>query len=339
MIRLGILCPSEIAVRRFLPALKQCVDFQFAGVAVADRTEYDGATDEILSKEVEKAKSIQTEYGGEIFNGYQSMIESGDVDAIYLPLPPALHFQWAERVLRSGKHVLVEKPCTTNLEDAEKLIALAADRKLALHENYMFTAHRQMEQVREIIDSEKIGQVRLYRIDFGFPLRAATDFRFNKALGGGALLECAGYTMRCASWFLGETARLVSGIKNYIEGYEVDMYGTATMRNADGVTAQLAWGMDNNYRCSIDIWASKGTLHTGRVFTAPAGFIPSATIKIGNDEPYTIALDADDTFKKSIEHFGSCIKDNQARLSNYGQIRRQAELMDQFDRLSDITEK
>ena len=110
MIRLGIICPSEIAVRRFLPALKQCVDFQFAGVAVADRTEYDGATDEILSKEVEKAKRIQAEYGGEIFNGYQSMIESGDVDAIYLPLPPALHFPWAERVLRSGKHVLVEKP-------------------------------------------------------------------------------------------------------------------------------------------------------------------------------------------------------------------------------------
>ena len=106
------------------------------------------------------------------------------------------------------------------------------------------------------------------------------------------------------------------------------------MRNADGVTAQLAWGMDNNYRCSIDVWASKGTLYAGRVFTAPAGFIPSATIKIGNDEPTTMALDADDTFKKSIEYFGSCIKDNQTRSSNYGQIRRQAELMDRFEWLS-----
>ena len=95
MIRLGIICPSEIAVRRFLPALKQCGEFQFAGVAGASRAEYEGATDEILSKEIEKAKSIQTEYGGRLFYGYQSMIESSDVDAVYLPLPPALHFPWA----------------------------------------------------------------------------------------------------------------------------------------------------------------------------------------------------------------------------------------------------
>ena len=335
MIRLGIICPSEIAVRRFLPALKLCEQFRFAGVAVADSSEFEGATEEILSKEREKARAIQSEYGGRIFNGYQSLTESPDIDAIYLPLPPALHFRWAERALRAGKHALVEKPFTTRLEDTLTLIALAGERHLALHENYMFTAHRQMEQVLQILDSGKLGQVRLYRIDFGFPLRVGSDFRYNKALGGGALLECAGYTMRCASYLLGETARVICGIRNYTEGFDVDMYGSATMRNSEGVTAQLAWGMDNNYRCCIEIWGSKGTLHTDRVFTAPAGFIPHATIKLGNEEPYTIELDADDTFRKSIEHFDLCIKDDSARKSNYQQIRRLACLMDQFDRMTD----
>lgn len=334
MMRIGVICPSEIAFRRFLPALKQCDMIQFAGVAVADRTEFEGASEEVLTKEVEKAKVMQAEYGGAIFHGYHSLIEASDVDAVYLPLPPALHYQWTSRVIQAGKHALVEKPCTTSLKETEALVAMAGERQLALHENYMFTFHRQMEQIREIVDSGQLGEVRLYRIDFGFPMRAKTDFRYNKALGGGALLDCAGYTMRCASYFLGQSTCVVAGTKKGIEGYEVDMYGSATMRNAEGVSAQLGWGMDNNYRCSLDIWGSKGTLHTDRIMTAPAGFVPYAIIKLGNDAPVTISLDADDAFKKSIGHFYNCIQDNQVRLSNYEQIRHQAELVDQFSKLT-----
>lgn len=332
--KIGVICPSEIAFRRFVPALKQCNLFQFAGVAVADCTEYEGASEEVLSKEVEKAKVMQTEYGGDIYHGYHSLIEADDVDAVYLPLPPALHFQWASRVLQAGKHVLVEKPCTTSLKATETLAAMAGEQHLVLHENYMFTFHRQMEQIKEIVDSGQLGEVRLYRIDFGFPMRAKTDFRYNKALGGGALLDCAGYTMRCASFFLGPTAEVVCGMKKGIEGFEVDMYGSATMRNAEGVAAQLAWGMDNNYRCSLDVWGSKGSLHTDRIMTAPAGFTPHATIKLGNDEPFVVSLKADDAFKKSIEHFGRCIKDDGERLSNYEQIRHQAQLIDQYSKLT-----
>ena len=335
MMRIGIICPSEIAFRRFLPALRQCNHLQFAGVAVADQTEFEGATEEVLAKEIEKAKTIQAEYGGEVFCGYHALIEDGNVDAVYLPLPPALHFQWALRALQAGKHAFVEKPCTTLLKDTETLITVAGEKQLALHENYMFTFHRQMEQVQEIVNSGQLGDIRLYRIDFGFPLRAKTDFRFNKALGGGALLDCAGYTMRCASFFLGQTARLVSGAKNDVKGFDVDMYGSATMRNADGVTAQLAWGMDNNYRCILDIWGSKGSLHADRILTAPAGFVPHATLKLGNDNPVSITFDVDDAFMKSIEHFYLCAQNDSVRLSNYEKIRFQAGLIEQYHKLAD----
>ena len=333
--KIGVICPSEIAFRRFLPALSQCNDIGFAGVAVADRTEFEGATEELLSRELEKARRFQEEFGGEIYFGYHSLIEDKGVDAIYLPLPPGLHYQWSSRVLEAGKHAFVEKPCTISRRDTEALVSLAKEKRLALHENYMFTFHRQMEQVQEIVGSGQLGDVRLYRIDFGFPLRAQTDFRYNKALGGGALLDCAGYTIRCASFFLGQTARVVCGAKMGIDGFEVDMYGSATMRNSDGITAQLAWGMDNNYRCSLDVWGSKGSLHTDRILTAPVGFTPHATIKIGNEAPSTVELDADDAFKKSIEHFSLCTRDDNTRLINYQQICHQAALIDQFNKLAD----
>lgn len=335
MMRIGVICPSEIAFRRFLPALSQCSDLVFAGVATADKTEFVGADDTILQNELNKATTFINEYGGRIFQGYQTMIDDDDIDAIYLPLPPGLHFEWAKRALLAGKHALVEKPCTTRLADTEQLLALAGERQLAVHENYMFTFHRQMEQIRQIVDSGQLGEVRLYRIDFGFPLRAKNDFRYRKSLGGGALLDCAGYTMRCASYFLGKDVRVVNGITRGIDGFEVDMYGSATLVNKQGVTAQLGWGMDNNYRCTLDIWGSKGTLHTDRILTAPVGFIPQATIKIGNNPSEMVDLEADDAFRKSIEHFYLCTRTDSVRKANYERLRSQAMLIDQFTRIAE----
>ncbi len=335
MMRIGVICPSEIAFRRFLPALSKCADLVFAGVAIADKTEFVGADDTILRNELNKATTFINEYGGRIFQGYQTMIDDGDIDAIYLPLPPGLHFEWAKRALLAGKHTFVEKPCTTRLADTEQLLALAEERQLAVHENYMFTFHRQMEQIRQIVESGQLGEVRLYRIDFGFPLRAKNDFRYSKSLGGGALLDCAGYTMRCASYFLGKNVRVVNGITRGIDGFEVDMYGSATMVDEQGVTAQLGWGMDNNYRCTLDIWGSKGTLHTDRILTAPVGFVPQATIKIGNNPSEMVDLEADDAFRKSIEHFYLCTRADSVRKANYEQLRSQAMLIDQFSRIAE----
>ena len=146
--RIGVICPSEIAFRRFLPALLQFRELDFAGVAIADKTEFAGADDAVLQNELKKATSFTEAYGGRIYQGYQGMIEDDGVDAVYLPLPPGLHHEWARRVLLAGKHAFVEKPCTTRFSDTEDLLSLAESRGLAIHENYMFTFHRQMEQVR-----------------------------------------------------------------------------------------------------------------------------------------------------------------------------------------------
>ena len=53
----------------------------------------------------------------------------------------------------------------------------------------MFIYHSQLDEIDNMISSGEIGDIRLYRISFGFPMRAANDFRYNKALGGGALID------------------------------------------------------------------------------------------------------------------------------------------------------
>lgn len=335
MKRIGIICPSEIAFRRFLPALKETGCFEYAGVAIASKEEFVGATDDILAKERAKAQTFVDSYGGKIYEGYKTLIHSSDIDAIYLPLPPGLHYMWAKEAVAAGKHIFVEKPCTTALTTTEDLMKEASEKGLAAHENYMFAFHDQIEAVNDIVKSGEIGDVRLYRISFGFPMRAQNDFRYNKALGGGALLDCGGYTFKYASLLLGSTAKMKYAQSNNIESFNVDMYGSAALVNEEGVTAQVAFGMDHNYKCELEVWCSKGTLYTNRILTAPAGFTPEVVIRKGNEEEKR-NLPADDAFKKSILHFCKCIEDKVAREVNYQTLLRQASLVEQFKELSGL---
>ena len=334
--RIGIICPSEIAIRRFLPALKESGCFEFAGVAVASREEFQGATEEVLQNERRKAQAFIDMAGGRVYEGYRALIEADDVDAVYLPLPPGLHYRWAKEALRAGKHILVEKPFTTSLKDTEDLLSLAAEKRLAVHENYMFVFHDQIQAVNEVVRSGEIGDVRLYRIAFGFPMRAQNDFRYNKALGGGALLDCGGYTLKYASLLLGPTARVEYAHANGLDGFSVDMYGSAALVNEDGVTAQVAFGMDQNYKCELEVWGSKGTVSTNRILTAPAGFAPEMTVRKGNQDEVR-SLPADDAFRKSIQHFRACIDQAAVRQARYDHIRRQAALVDDFKRLANLS--
>ena len=338
MKRIGIICPSEIAFRRFLPALEEAGCFEYVGVAIASKEEFVGATDEILAKERAKAQTFVDSYGGKIFEGYKTLIHSDEVDAIYLPLPPGLHYKWAKEALSAGKHILCEKPCTTALVTTEDLLNDAEAKGLAVHENYMFAFHDQLKAVDDIVKSGEIGDVRLYRISFGFPMRAQNDFRYIKALGGGALLDCGGYTFKYASMLLGPTAKMKYAQSNNIDGFNVDMYGSAALVNDEGVTAQVAFGMDHNYKCELEVWGSKGTVYTNRILTAPAGLVPEVIIRKGNEEEKR-NLPADDAFKKSILYFSKCIEDADTRKANYETLLRQARLVEQFKQLANIDVK
>lgn len=328
-IQIGVICPSEIALRRFMPSLSELAEFEFAGVAIADASEWDGElTDELLDSELRKASNFIENYGGTVYKSYTSMIEDDSIEAIYLPLPPALHYKWGKEVLLHNKHLFLEKPSTTSLEDTKELVELAKVKDLALHENYMFVYHKQLEEINEIVESGEIGDIRLYRMAFGFPRRAANDFRYNKKLGGGTLLDNGGYTIKLASLLLGETAQIASSNLNYIDDFEVDVFGTATVVNDEGLTAQIAFGMDNSYKCDLEIWGSKGTLFANRIFTAPDGFVPKLIKKVGNNPEEIIDLSADCTFKKSIEFFKSCIDSIGNREKSYSNLIRQSKLVE-----------
>lgn len=306
-IRLGILGTADIAYRRFLPALKKCDCFEYVGVA---------------SRDINRTQKFIDSFGGVGYSSYDELLADSNIDAVYVPLPPALHFEWGKKVLNAGKHLLMEKPFTVNVKETEQLLKLAEEKGLAIHENYMFLYHSQLAKIKEMIADGSLGEIRLYRMSFGFPMRSQGDFRYNKELGGGALLDCGGYPIRLAIDLLGDTAKVVQSKLVQPKGFEVDLYGNAVMENDDGIVVQISFGMDNAYQCQLEVWGSKATLIAPRIFTAGEGVKPVLIIRSSYDES-KIELEADDQFLNSINYFCQCIMSSVFAKKEFDNILRQ----------------
>lgn len=306
--KIGILGTADIAFRRFLPALQKCPDVTYAGVA---------------SRTIEKAERFVNTFGGQAYSSYDELLADASVDAIYVPLPPALHYEWGKKVLESGKHLLMEKPFTTSLTETEALLALAEKKGLTVHENYMFLYHSQLVKIKELMADGALGEVRLIRAAFGFPTRGGDDFRYKKELGGGALLDCGGYPVRLALELLGESAQVTQARLVQPVGYEVDLFGSAVLENENGMCAQISFGMDNSYKCELEVWGSRINLIATRIFTAGPEVKPGLILRSAKGEQ-KLDLCEDNQFLRSIEVFLQHI----GRTTNRKKIQKQCALID-----------
>ena len=80
----------------------------------------------IASRTLQKAEEFAAIYGiKQGFGSYEALLESSDIDAVYIALPPALHYDWARRTIEAGKHVLCEKPLAENAQLAQELMLSA----------------------------------------------------------------------------------------------------------------------------------------------------------------------------------------------------------------------
>jgi predicted dehydrogenase len=336
-IRIGVLGPADIAKRRMVPAMMKNEGCEYIGVALATESEHGlSGSDTISERTRKKGEDFVSEFGGRIFEGYEAMLASDAIDAVYIALPPALHFRWAMKALESGKHVLLEKPFTTRLEDTQALLEAADKRGLAVAENFGFIYHRQVSVIKDIMASGKLGDLRLIRSNFGFPFRGGEDFRYHKALGGGALLDCGCYTLRMASELMGEDMRIYGAGVCGKDGFDVDIYGTISAGTPvgsgedapAGVTAQLSFGMDQQYCCSLEIWGSKGSLQTGRIYTAPPTLATEIEVCTGMEREI-LKVEPDDQFGEILSAFIGMTFDEEKRQGSYDMILRQADLMEQ----------
>ncbi|WP_067793997.1 Gfo/Idh/MocA family protein [Actinomadura formosensis] len=311
-LRFGVLGCADIAWRRAIPAL--CGDPRAELVAVA-------------SRDIAKARRFADRFGCAAVEGYGPLLARPDIDAVYVPLPPGLHAEWAGAALDAGKHVLSEKPLTTGAAETAGLVRAAEARGLLLMENFMFVHHPQHAEARRLLAEGAIGAVRAFHASFTIPRRPDGDIRYRAGLGGGALLDVAGYPVRAARLLLGGPLAVAGAVLGHDPALGVDTGGAALLRTADGIPAQLAFGLDDAYRCEYEVRGSEGVLRVDRAFTPPDDFRPALRVERAGEvtEP---ALPPADQFGRAVGHFVTTALSGEGYGASAADALEQATLVD-----------
>ncbi|MEU5539077.1 Gfo/Idh/MocA family oxidoreductase [Streptomyces sp. NPDC020362] len=313
-VRIGVLGCADIARRRMLPAFAAEPGTRIAAVA---------------SRSAARAEGTARTYGCRAVHGYDALLRSDEVDAVYIPLPAALHAQWTEQALRAGKHVLAEKPLADEPEQVDRLFRLAAERQLALMENVMFPHHSQHAVVKDLVDGGAIGELRGLQAVFAVPPLPHDNIRYRPELGGGALRDTGVYPVRAAVHFLGPGLRVVGATSARSRGHRVDTAGAALLCTPGGVTAQLSFGLDHAYRSSYELWGSTGRITVDRAFTPPPDHAPLIRLESAAGVRQ-VEAEPDDQVANTVRRFCEAARSGTAPA---GAVREQARLLDAVRRL------
>lgn len=319
--RIGVLGCAKIARRSMLPAIKELSD-DFDLIAVASRDS---------SKAIEFAKEFKCEA---IF-GYDQMIQREDIDAIYIPLPTGLHYEWIGKAISFGKHVYAEKSFASSAQQAKLLITSAEKKDVAIMEGFMFLYHRQQNIVASMIEGGELGELRHFYGYFGFPPLPETDFRYDEELGGGALMDAAGYPLRAAHFFCGDSLKVRAATLFSDAVSNSSLWGSAFLSNGMGLGASIAFGFDNSYQCKYEIWGSKAKVRLDRAYTPAPNFSPNLVLE-NSSGSRVLSIPPDNHFVGAMRRFRFLILNSHDRAENNQCILNQSQSLDDIKRIANL---
>lgn len=256
-IRWGILSTGNIA-HSFATGLQSVPDGEL--VAVGSRSQ-------------ESADTFAAEFDiPNAYGSYQDLANAPDIDVVYIGTPHVFHAENTIMCLKAGKHVICEKPFTINAAEAQACIDLAREKKLFLMEAVWMRFIPAILELQTWIKEGKIGEIQLVQADFSFYIPYMPEHRlFNKALGGGALLDVGIYPVSFTTMLLGLPDSVHSHARMSASG--VDEQSTYFFTYENGASALLSSGITGNL---VNEAVVKGT--TGKITVPPDFFYPNQLI-------------------------------------------------------------
>jgi predicted dehydrogenase len=269
-VRWGLVGTAKIARTLFLPSVREAGG-EPAAVAARDRSRADqwAAANGVARAVV----------------GYQSLIEDPEIDALYIPLPNALHGEWTIRALRAGKAVLCEKPLTGSVAETEQVLAVARDTGTPLWEAFAFPFHDQMARLRGLLAEGTIGELREIQSDFHFLLSDRdTNVRMSTILAGGALLDVGCYPVRLARDAFGAEHESAWAQADYDAG-GVDLATWGCLGFPGDAHLYLSCGFGRAQDTFTRLLGTGGQINITNPFHPAAG--DTFEVRVGEHEPVT----------------------------------------------------
>jgi len=265
----------------------------------------------VASRDGARARAYAEQWGIPRAHGsYDELLADPDVDAVYVSLPNGMHVAWAIRALQAGKHVLCEKPMDRRPEEVARAFDVAEREGLVLSEAFMWRHHPQTRRLRELLDEGAIGDLRLIRASFSFPLDpGAVNVRLDAALDGGGLLDVGCYCVSGARLAAGgEPVSVLGAAVTGASG--VDTRFTGMLRFAGDVLATFDCGIDMTNRHDLEIVGSRG-----RMVLADPWHCRRPGILLERDgEMSTVEVAPADSYRLELEDVAAAIRAERAPL-------------------------
>jgi predicted dehydrogenase len=223
------------------------------------------------SRAITTAEAFATAHGVPVAVGsYDQLVDRPDVDAIYVSLPNSMHKEWTIKALRAGKHVLCEKPIAMNADEAREMFDVAGECGKVLVEAFMYQSHPLTHAVLKAVKEGAIGQVNVIRTSFCYRTkRVEGNIRFDRPLGGGALMDIGCYCIGLTRLIAGEEPSAMSAFgRKHSTG--IDDRAMGMMGFPNGILATFTCAMDTQADNTAIIAGSEGWIEVPVPWKPPA---------------------------------------------------------------------
>ena len=253
-------------------------------------------------------------------------------------MPNELHRPWVLAAADAGKHVLCEKPLALDVREAALMVEHCRRRGVLLMEAFMWRHQPRTRELRALVNGGAIGELRLIRSSFSFPI-APGDWRLDPTRGGGALWDVGCYGVSAARFFAGNEPVAARAIAHFgPDG--VDMSLGAILEFPGGVLAAIDCSFEQPYQCRYELVGTRGVIEVPDAYLPPARGKPTArlrTIGTGSDSDLdqiqTLEFEAVDQYAGMVDAFASSVaagrlvdpaEDGLAQMTVLDQITRTA---------------
>jgi predicted dehydrogenase len=293
-VRWGIIGTANIARAVFLPGLRQAGG---DASAVAGR-------DPARTEQFARGNGIERG-----IEGYLNLIDDPDIDALYIPLPNALHADWTIRALEAGKPVLCEKPLCGRLADTERVLAAARRTGTLLWEAFSFPFHTQFERVKALVADGTIGELMEIKSNFHFSISRPDNIRLSRDLQGGALLDVGCYPVRLGAELFGPASESIWAHARW-GGQDVDVDTWAVVDYPGGRRLLLSCGFGRSYDTFTTLEGTGGQIHLTNPFHP--GPADSYEVKVGREEASGFAAAPEElSFAPLTRHINAVLRGEQ----------------------------
>lgn len=219
----------------------------------------------------EKADNLASEYGGNAYYSIEDLISSENPDIIAICSPNGLHAEHTIKSLKSGSHVLCEKPMALSVQDCGNMINAAewANKRLFVVKQNRFNPP--VVAVKNAIDQGKLGKILSVQLSCFWNRNEAyyeNSWKGTKDLDGGTLFTQFSHFIDLVYWMVGDVKSIngVSGNFTHHNIIEFEDAGVATLEFYNGAIGTVNYNVcsyGKNMEGSLTIFGDKGTVKIG----------------------------------------------------------------------------